>query len=164
MVGTSVNDLFQGAATKREIYFVVPGEVRGKGRPRTRVVEGGHGKSFANVYTDAKTRKYEARLSSYAMKAKGASAWDMLIEEPLRIDVIAMIPIPKSWSKKKRAALDGKPSMCRIDCDNICKALIDSCNEVLFRDDKIVTTITCSKFWVADPAQECLKVRVASCG
>lgn len=149
----------------REMSFVVPGEVRGKGRPKTRVVHTPTGGAFANVYTDAKTKKYEMHVAQSAMTAKGKQGWAMVTqEEPLRVDVIAYFYIPKSRSKKQRAALDGRPAMNRIDADNVVKSLLDGVQGVLFLDDKIVTTITCKKVWVAEEKDQGLHVRVATCG
>jgi len=37
-----------------------------------------------------------------------------------------ILPMPKSWSKKKRAEMDGKPHQQRPDLDNLLKALKDS--------------------------------------
>jgi len=156
-----MNDLFEPKDAPKEIYFVVPGEVRGKGRPRTRVVTTGSGKSFANIYTDQDTRKYETRISSHAMMAKGKAGWAVKDRGPLRLDVVAVFGIPVSWTKKKRAALDGKPAMNRIDADNVIKAIGDALNHVLFHDDKCVAIVTCTKLWTADPAHECLKIKVS---
>jgi Holliday junction resolvase RusA-like endonuclease len=36
------------------------------------------------------------------------------------------IPMPKSWSKKKRKLMDGKPHQQKPDLDNLIKALGDS--------------------------------------
>lgn len=146
-----------------ELYFTVPGEVRGKGRPRTRVVTAEHEKSFAHVYTDAKTKNYEARIATYAMQAKGRAGWAMVMDEPLRLDVAAWIAIPKSWSKKKRAALDGQFSTSRIDGDNILKSCLDACHNVIYQDDKVVAMMTCTKRWIADPKLERLVIRVSRC-
>ncbi len=36
------------------------------------------------------------------------------------------MPMPKSWSKKKKAEMDGKPHKQRPDIDNMIKSLFDS--------------------------------------
>lgn len=36
------------------------------------------------------------------------------------------IPMPPSWSKKKRAAMDGQPHKQRPDVDNLVKAVLDA--------------------------------------
>ena len=57
--------------------------------------------------------------------------------------VIFHMPMPKSWSKKKRAEMDGKPHKLKIDIDNLTKALLDA----IFNDDKIVWNIWVTKLW-----------------
>lgn len=157
-----MTDLFTETPTKREIYFEVPGEVRGKGRPKTRIIPGA--KPFATIYTDAKTKKYEMRIADCAMRAKGDAKWAMIMDEtPLRVDVLAIFAIPKSRSKKDRAALDGQFALNRIDGDNVIKALLDACQDILFADDKVVAIMTVTKRWTADLNGECLKVRVSTC-
>jgi len=36
-----------------------------------------------------------------------------------------ILPMPKSWSKKKKTHMDGKPHIVRPDIDNLLKALLD---------------------------------------
>lgn len=159
-----MTDLFQPSGKPRTIAFEVPGEVRGKGRPRTRVVTTGTGNAFASIYTDAETKKYESRIASHAMTVKVKAGWNDMREVPLRMDIIAYIGIPKSWSKKKRAALADTPAMCLPDADNIYKSCADALNNVLYRDDKMVATISCQKIWIADPEQERLFIKVSEIG
>jgi len=53
------------------------------------------------------------------------------------------IAMPKSWSKKKRADMDGKPHQQKIDVDNGIKACLDAFG----RDDSFVHTVHVSKRW-----------------
>lgn len=46
--------------------------------------------------------------------------------------VIFALPMPPSWSKKKRAAMNGKPHTATPDNDNMLKALLDC----IFKEDK----------------------------
>lgn len=56
-----------------------------------------------------------------------AAAGDRLIGvQPDHVDITVTIAMPKSWSKKKRAEMDGKPHQARLDIDNIEKACLDS--------------------------------------
>lgn len=54
-----------------------------------------------------------------------------------------VVPMPKSWSKKKRAAMDGTPHQQKPDIDNLTKALLDA----IFDDDSRVYQISTSKVW-----------------
>ena len=55
------------------------------------------------------------------------------------------LPMPKSWSKKKRAELLGKPHemATRNDLDNLVKAVMDA----LIKDDGCVHYLKAKKFW-----------------
>ena len=53
------------------------------------------------------------------------------------------IPMPDSWSGRKRADFNGKPHMNKPDIDNLTKALLDS----VFDDDAHMWSISVEKFW-----------------
>lgn len=44
------------------------------------------------------------------------------------------MPMPPSWSRMKRVAMDGQPHRQRPDVDNLCKALLDA----LMDDDSVI--------------------------
>ncbi|WP_334254054.1 RusA family crossover junction endodeoxyribonuclease [Mannheimia indoligenes] len=54
-----------------------------------------------------------------------------------------VLPMPKSWSKKKKAEMDGKPHQQKPDKDNLEKALLDA----LFDDDCRIWDGRVSKVW-----------------
>lgn len=54
-----------------------------------------------------------------------------------------VIPMPKSWSKKKRIEMNGKPHQQRPDVDNLIKAVMDA----IFDEDCRVWNISASKLW-----------------
>ena len=101
------------------VVIHLAGPPRGKGRPRTRVI----GK-FATIYTDSQTRAYEAALKDAGMAAMVVMGLEPT-DEALSVRVMAYVPIPESWSQKKRAtaiAGDLMPTS-GIDLDNIVKML-----------------------------------------
>src|SRR5262245_14007994 len=120
------------------ITVIVQGEPVAKGRPRmTR-------KGFA--YTPAKTRKFEAHARMAAQLAmNGRPPMDM----PVRVEIMAELPIPASWSKRKSAnALTGqvRPSS-RPDVDNYVKGVMDALNSIVVVDDaQIVDLHAVKKF------------------
>lgn len=57
--------------------------------------------------------------------------------------VIFVLPMPKSWSKKKKDDMDGKPHRAKKDVDNLLKALLDA----VFPDDSSVWDIRITKRW-----------------
>tara|TARA_Y100001938_G_C8098468_1_gene439843 strand:+ start:563 stop:910 length:348 start_codon:yes stop_codon:yes gene_type:complete len=57
------------------------------------------------------------------------------------------IPMPKSWSKKKKDKFDGLEHEKRPDIDNLVKGVMDA----LFKEDSHVHTIYAKKFWSKTP-------------
>ncbi|MDX6042622.1 RusA family crossover junction endodeoxyribonuclease [Scandinavium lactucae] len=57
--------------------------------------------------------------------------------------VIFVLPMPPSWSKKKKADYCGKPHQQRPDKDNLEKALLDA----LFGEDSHIWDGRVSKIW-----------------
>jgi len=57
--------------------------------------------------------------------------------------IIFVIPMSKSWSKKKKMSMDGKPHRQKPDVDNLMKALFDS----IFDDDSGIWDSRATKLW-----------------
>lgn len=64
-------------------------------------------------------------------------------EVPERIHLVFYVPMPKSWSDKKKSAMSGLPHQQKPDLDNYVKAFLDA----LLQEDKHVYEISASKFW-----------------
>lgn len=62
---------------------------------------------------------------------------------PDRVRIVFVLPMPASWSEKKKAEMDGKPHKVRPDGDNIFKSLSDS----VFENDAHVWDVHYSKIW-----------------
>ena len=60
------------------------------------------------------------------------------------LDVKFVIPMPISWSKKKRLKMDGQPHKQRPDLDNLIKAFKDA---LLIEDSHIHTYQNMQKVW-----------------
>lgn len=60
-----------------------------------------------------------------------------------RFTVVFHVPMPKSWSKKEKAAMDGKPHQVKPDVDNYLKAFMDA----LCEDDSYVWDAHPMKRW-----------------
>ena len=118
------------------VTIVIAGEPVAKARPRaTR-------KGF--VYTPAHVRKNEAHGRLAAQLAMGDRP---PIQVPVRLELVAELPIPASWSARKRAlAITGDllPTS-RPDIDNYLKSGMDSLNEIVVRDDSQVVELTARK-------------------
>lgn len=57
--------------------------------------------------------------------------------------VTFVLPMPPSWSQKKRAAMNGQPHQQKPDSDNLAKSLLDA----LFGDDAHVWDLRVTKRW-----------------
>ena len=57
--------------------------------------------------------------------------------------VTFVLPMPQSWSKKKKAEMEGKPHQQKPDKDNLEKALLDA----IFDDDCRIWDGRVSKVW-----------------
>src|SRR5882724_4413774 len=136
------------------------GPPRGKGRPRTRVIG-----TFATIFTDKKTRTYENELKAAGIEAMGDRA---PLDEAVSVKVMAYMPVPESWSqKKKTAALAGDlMPTTGIDLDNIVK-MIDGLNyrapefkgdrsrrPIIWANDSQIVALSAMKFYSSEPRIE----------
>lgn len=62
--------------------------------------------------------------------------------------VTFIVPMPKSWSKKKRLKMLNKPHTSRPDLDNYLKALLDA----VYGEDSGVWDIRATKLWGVEGA------------
>lgn len=66
---------------------------------------------------------------------------------PTGLHVSFFIPVPRTWSKKKKNAHHGMIHQSKPDIDNLTKAFLDS----LVAEDKFIGNITITKRWVNYP-------------
>lgn len=65
-----------------------------------------------------------------------------LIKGPISLPVITFyMPIPNSWSQKKKDAAIGQPHTKKPDIDNLIKGLFDALNKAVWADDNQVFEI-----------------------
>lgn len=123
------------------MQFVYNLRAIGKGRPRIN--------TYTHVaYTPKATQAYETALKARTRALMSADdKMPYQAETALRIEICAFYAMPKSWSKKKRAELDGKPMMQKPDCDNAAKAILDALNGLVYNDDKQVTELHMTKIY-----------------
>lgn len=131
------------AALHPVIEFFVPGEPKGKGRLRTRIVQPRAGKAFVHGYTPGKTVEYENMVRLAAEQAMGDRE---VLHGPVRVTLEAHFPVPSSVSKPERfRMLAGSKYPRRYDIDNIVKAIFDGMNLIVWNDDKQVVQVVASK-------------------
>lgn len=126
-----------------QVDFTVPGQPRGKGRPRF-----ARRGNFVTTYTDAKTSSYEDQIRFYALRAMGGNK---PLTTALEAFIHVRLPMPQSYSKKRtEACLSGLERPCKKpDLDNIIKAMMDGMNEVIYDDDVQIVSITATKLYAA---------------
>jgi Holliday junction resolvase RusA-like endonuclease len=122
--------------------FEVPGEPRGKGRPRF---------SAGHTYTDSETRAYENKIIAYYRQSFGGFRWPDTAY--IRVKVIAHYPIPKRTTKVALAAMHTgtiRPSR-KPDIDNVLKVVLDALNGVAYKDDSRVVCVEAEKIYSLTP-------------
>ena len=85
------------------------------------------------------------------MRAKG---YLKLEEGPIRFRATFYVPIPKSWSKKRRDEAEGQPVTVKPDWDNRGKIYGDILNGIAYSDDAQICSALCEKFYSATPRVE----------
>lgn len=125
------------------MIFEIPGEPKGKGRPRfTRT---GH------AYTPQETAEYEERVKlAYKAKCKGEPFVKGI---PLKMEIAAYFAPPKRVPKAKRAAMlnhELRPTK-KPDGDNIIKIIADALNGTAYYDDAQLVEVKIGKFYSEEP-------------
>jgi Holliday junction resolvase RusA-like endonuclease len=95
-------------------------------------------------------KKRQSVLKFFAFRdaVKQSPAWKTL--QLLDMDsfkIVFHVPMPKSWSKKKKVQFEGKPHQQRPDLDNFLKAWKDS----VYEEDAIVWNVEATKLWTSGP-------------
>ena len=62
---------------------------------------------------------------------------------PDGFEITFKLPMPQSWSKKKKAAMDTQPHQQKPDIDNLLKGFMDA----LFEDDSGIHWVKANKIW-----------------
>lgn len=120
--------------------FIIPGVPGVKQRPRFT-------KKTGRAYTPQQTINYENLVK---MIYKG-EFWDCL---PMEMTIIALFPIPKSFSKKRiDQCLSGQMAPSVKDCDNIAKIIADGLNNIAYSDDKHINRLNVLKLYTQNPQE-----------
>jgi Holliday junction resolvase RusA-like endonuclease len=87
------------------------------------------------------------RYNNYKVDLLAESKRKQFTLSPSGMDITFYIPVPKSWSQKKKTAHHGMLHQSTPDIDNFCKAMFDS----LVSEDKFIANISLTKRWVDYP-------------
>lgn len=116
----------------------------GKGRPKF----ARRGK-FVSTYTPEKTANYETLVKWYYEQSSNGCS----LQGPVRAEISAYYPIPKSATKKQQAMMRGqtmRPTK-KPDWDNVGKIVCDALNALAYGDDAQVVDARVQKFFSDEP-------------
>jgi Holliday junction resolvase RusA-like endonuclease len=122
-----------------ELTFTVLGKPISKKRPRFR-------RNCKKPYNPQETE--EGRWL-FAAAGQIADKISKPIETSISMKILFTMPIPSSWSKKKKETPE--PHTKKPDIDNLIKFCLDCLNGYLFRDDRQITYISAVKEYGDDP-------------
>ena len=137
-----------------QVIFEVPGQPKGKERPRWTMVS-----NTSIVYTPRNTRDYEKIIKTF-YKINNFKSFKK--DDALEISAIAYYKIPKQ-TKKSHKLLMLKGEMLptkKPDIDNIIKAVLDALNGVAYYDDSQVCKVNFMKMYSEDPRLKILIKKV----
>lgn len=126
------------------IEFTIPGEPKGKGRPR--LGRSGH------AYTPHDTATYENLVKVCFMQEFPNHAV-IPAGVPVSVGIRAYYPIPKSTSKRNRLAIamGHLLPLKKPDLDNIMKIVCDALNGIAWHDDSQIVYALVAKYYGAEP-------------
>jgi len=128
----------------QRVEFTVPGEPVPAARPRVVRI---HGKTIA--YTPVKSAKWKENVAIFAKKAMLGKR---KLQGPLSVTIRFDMPIPNSWTIKKKNQAINQPHTAKPDIDNLVKNALDALNGIAFDDDKIVARIDVMKVYELSPS------------
>lgn len=135
------------------IEFEVIGKIQPKQRPRFKRCG-----SFIQTYTPQQTLDYQKLVGDSYKQKYG----DKKLNGALMMAIDAYFNVPKSYSKKKKAELWGKPNTQHNgDIDNVAKSILDGLNGVAYDDDTIIYNLHITKYYVSsddDPERVVIRI------
>lgn len=135
-----------------DILLVVPGEPKGKARPR-------FNRTTGRAYTPSATQRAEHRIQLHWMQAGSPT-----VQGPLSIDIEAVLARPQGHFK-----VDGSLSAAgsrmphpakKPDWDNLGKLVADSLNGLAYNDDAQIVCAELRKRWAKPEENECTVIRI----
>lgn len=81
---------------------------------------------------------------------------------PITINLTFYLPMPESWSKKKKIESDGQMHVSKPDRDNLEKGICDALNKIVWKDDGQVCDGRTRKFYSSEPRVEIEIVEVSA--
>ena len=147
-MGASVSYNDSGTMT---VMLEVHGEPVAQGRPRF----SSRGK-FVKAYDPEKSRTYKQTLRLYAQDVFLQMPSFKPFDTAINVNIVVRRSIPKSFSKKARAAAlsgDLRP-ITKPDAENYSKGICDALNGILWTDDSRITDLHVHKIYSDNPGVE----------
>lgn len=91
-----------------------------------------------------KKRPCVARYREWADHVRDVATTTGIPLQPIKLAIVAYMPIPKSWNRYKRETLAGKPHRQSPDIDNLIKAQADA---LYPKGDEMINEMRGRKFW-----------------
>lgn len=124
---------------ERMIEFEIIGKIQPKQRPRFKRCG-----AYIQTYTPQPTLDYQKLVADSYLENNS----DTKLTGALIMTIDAYFNVPKSYSKKKKAMLMGKPNLQHNgDVDNIAKSILDGLNGIAYDDDTIIYDLHTRKFY-----------------
>lgn len=134
------------------IEFTVVGKIQPKQRPRFKRCG-----AFIQTYTPQPTLDYQKSVADAYITKYG----DNKLTGALIMEIDAFFNVPKSYSKKKRNELRGKPNIAHNgDIDNVAKSVLDGLNGVAYDDDTIIYDLHIRKYYAMTDDDERVEVKI----
>ena len=128
----------------------IPGIPIAKHRPRFST----RGK-FPVAYNDQRREEREWRImAKSALGRSGIRDFPVRKGVPVRLQVAFYMPVPKSFSNRKRNQLLGSPHVKKPDADNLVKFVKDCLNGIAWHDDSQVWVVEARKVYGPEPKTE----------
>ena len=114
-----------------------------QGRPRA--VRMGAG---VRMYDPPKSKAYKQMVAAKVRSHMNINGIQT-ITAPIAIHLNFYFAPPKSYSKKRIRAIETKEELFtkKPDVDNLAKSILDSCNNLLFKDDSQIIGLTVGKHY-----------------
>lgn len=118
---------------------VIMGTPQQQERPRAACIRG-----KVRIYDPPKSRAAKDRIKQHFSGMNIVPS-----EKPLMMIIYIFVPIPKSYTKKQRAAIESgdlRPAK-KPDVSNYIKLIEDACNGILYKDDSQIVELRAKKFY-----------------
>lgn len=127
--------------------FIIKTNPIAKSRHRTKVIRG-----HVIAYDPQNSIKLKLQLD--IKKLMKENSFSIIENGPICMTLTNFVEIPKSLSKNKKIELEGKYCDKRPDIDNYFKFWADVLNEVAYKDDKQIVSMSSEKIYSNNPRVE----------